>query len=41
MPLQVGDTVPDCSFLRPDDTTVRLSAFVPPALAVIFLRHLA
>lgn len=41
MPLQVGDVVGDCTFVRPDNTPVRLSEFQTPALLLIFLRHLA
>ncbi len=41
MALAVGDTVADCTFLRPDGTPVRLSEFEASALLLIFLRHLA
>ena len=41
MSLQVGELVPNCTFLRPDETEVRLSGFEGKPLVVIFLRHLA
>ncbi len=40
MPLKLGEEVRDCTFLRPDDTPVRLSDFQDKPLVVIFLRHL-
>lgn len=40
MPLKLGDEVADCTFLRPDETPVRLSDFQGNPLVVIFLRHL-
>ena len=37
-----GDAVPDLTFLRPDGTPVRLSAFLDREfLLLVFLRHLA
>ena len=41
MPLQPGDLVPDQAFLRPDGTTVSLSAFAGRTVVLVFLRHLA
>jgi peroxiredoxin len=41
MAVKVGDRIPDCQFLRPDKTLVRLSEFRAQALVLIFLRHLA
>ncbi len=41
MAVKVGDQIPDCPFLRPDGSPVRLSQFQAGALVVIFLRHLA
>ncbi|HEV3255587.1 MAG TPA: hypothetical protein VG013_01780 [Gemmataceae bacterium] len=41
MSLKIGDAVADCTFLRPDGTPVRLSAFQARALVLVFLRHLA
>ena len=41
MALALGDTVPDCTFQRPDGSAVRLSDFPARALVLIFLRHLA
>lgn len=41
MALHVGDTVTDCTFLRPDATPVKLSEFKSGPLVIIFLRHLA
>jgi peroxiredoxin len=36
-----GDTAPDLTFLRPDGSPVRLSAFLDREfLLVVFLRHL-
>ena len=35
----VGDSVTDLTFLRPDGSEVRLSEF-PGAIVLIFLRHL-
>jgi hypothetical protein len=39
--MKTHDIVPDQTFLRPDGSEVRLSAFDANALVLIFLRHLA
>jgi peroxiredoxin len=36
-----GDAAPDLTFLRPDGTPVRLSAFLDRDFLLVFLRHLA
>lgn len=41
MAVQVGERIPDCAFLRPDNTPIRLAEFQARALVLIFLRHLA
>ena len=41
MTLQLGDRVNDLTFLRPDGSSVALSAFVGRPLLLVFLRHLA
>jgi len=40
MALEIGNHVPDLTFVRPDGTSVRLSELATP-LVLIFLRHLA
>jgi peroxiredoxin len=39
--LEVGDTVPDFTFLRPDGSPLRLAEVPGRPLLLIFLRHLA
>jgi peroxiredoxin len=41
MTLKPGDPAPDCTFLRADETEVRLSAWAGRPLVLIFLRHVA
>lgn len=41
MSLMFHDLAPDCTFLRTDGTSVRLSDFLGKPVVLIFLRHLA
>lgn len=41
MPLEIGDQVPDLTFVQPDGTSLRLSELATPTVVLIFLRHLA
>jgi peroxiredoxin len=39
--MNAGETIPDCTLLRPDGTAVRLSEFTSGPVVLVFLRHLA
>lgn len=41
MPIALGESVDDFTFLKPDGSPIELRAFLGKPLLLIFLRHLA